>query len=328
MLYHSGSEMPTRYLDRSAKSSGTSSIPASVHCDADDASVDNGASSSISLPNLSSFFGLALGWISGNEQTDSASLSEPNMPSSWSKTMTVILGTAHHAIPSNPPCGSLLAPGWIPRAFACAMDMCPAPASTSVSSSSSSSSSSSLESSSTPILACFLDCFLGLGAGTTGSSTSMSISRNHAGFVVALHTCVSALLLPHRITAKGSDAPCASPAGRFLAWYTWACSMYLTVLSASILHVSSPMRSCRASIRFSILAARASRPSSPGAFSMSSLSDSSSSCASSSSGLRDLASSFVTVDPQRLMRRSTWPTGLTCSARRDSPRLWSPMASA
>ena len=29
---------------------------------------------------MHSFFGLALGWISGNEQTDSASLSEPNMP--------------------------------------------------------------------------------------------------------------------------------------------------------------------------------------------------------------------------------------------------------
>ena len=301
-------------------------MPASVHCDADDASVDKGAASSTSLPNLSSFFGRALGCMRGMEQTESASLSLPSKPSSWSKTMTVIFGTAHHAIPSNPPCGSRLAPGCIPRALACAKDMCPPPPCSR--STSSSVASSSLESSSTPILACFLLCFLALGAGTTGRSTSMSISRNHAGFVVALHTCVSALLRPHRITANGSDAPCASPAGRFFAWYTCAWSMYLTVRNESILHVSSPMRSCRASMRFSILAARKSRPSSPGSFSTSSLSESSSSCAASSSGLNDLASSLVAVDPQRFMRRSTWPTGLTCSALRDSPRLWSPMASA
>ena len=109
------------------------------------------------------------------------------------KTMTVI--TAHHAIPSTRPAAACWRPGGC-RAFACAMDVQRRP----------------------DVRLVFvlllvarvfldahpgllLDCFLGLGAGTTGSSTS-SASAEHAGFVVALHTCVHALLLPHRITAK------------------------------------------------------------------------------------------------------------------------------
>ena len=53
----------------------------------------------------------------------------------------------------------------------------------------------------------------------TGSSTSSTTSANHAGLVVAAHTCVRDEERPQRTTQKGSDAPVASEAGMPIAWY-------------------------------------------------------------------------------------------------------------
>ena len=167
----------------------------------------------------------------------------------------------------------------------------------------------------------------------------MRISLNQPGLVVAWHTCVFACARPHRTTANGSDEPCASAAGKSFAWYTCTVSMYDAVGSGSISAGGSEAaaRIARTSARLRKASARFSAFA-PAAFSGSTSSSSSSSplaaafasfsSAATSAGDIVFASRFALGEPCSIMRSNTRPTGRTCSARRESPRLCPPIASA
>mmetsp|Transcript_3147 Transcript_3147/g.13127 ORF Transcript_3147/g.13127 Transcript_3147/m.13127 type:complete len:314 (+) Transcript_3147:4668-5609(+) len=312
----------------------------SVQKDAEDASVENpSSSSSPGLPPRPPPFGLRrAGCSSGSATTESGSTSLPSMPTSSSSTTTETAGAAHQATPSNPTMPPPRPPpGRTPDADACCMDM-PPPFSTSLSDPSEPdpsepSSSSSPSPSKSPRFPFFFR------RGISGSSTCMIISLNQPGLVVAWHTCVLACARPQRTTANGSDEPCASAAGRSFAWYTCTVSIYDAVGRGSIsaggseaawriARTSAFRRS--ASARFSEFALAAFSGSSSSSSPSSSLAAAAASFSSAATSAGDIvfASRFALGEPCSIMRSSTRPTGLTCSARLDSPRLCPPMASA
>ena len=163
----------------------------SVQKDADDASEENPSS----LPKSPSAppkpppkppppLPLRFGWHSASSHRLSGSTSPPSRPSSWSKTVTLSFGAAHHAIPSNPEISVRRPPpipGLIPRADACAKLIAP-PASRSNSPSPAPPSSSASESNAPSESPSWRGA--GGGRGIEGSSTYISISLNHAGLVV------------------------------------------------------------------------------------------------------------------------------------------------
>ena len=312
----------------------------SVQKDADDASVENpSSSSSPGLPPTPPLGLRRAGCSSGSATTDRGSTSFPRTPTSSSSTTTETAGAAHHATPSNPTTPPPPPPGRTPDADAWRMDM-PPPFSTSLSVPSDPEPSEfSSSSSSSPSPSKVRRLPRRFGRGISGSSTCMIISLNQPGLVVAWHTCVLACARPHRTTANGSDEPCASAAGRSFAWYTCTVSMYDATGSGSI-SVGGSDAACRiartsafrriASARFSEFAPAAFSGSSSSPSPSSSLAAASASFSSAAHSAGDIvfASLFALGDPCSIMRSKTRPTGLTCSARRDSPRLCPPIASA
>mmetsp|Transcript_6471 Transcript_6471/g.21710 ORF Transcript_6471/g.21710 Transcript_6471/m.21710 type:complete len:433 (+) Transcript_6471:4632-5930(+) len=277
------------------------------------------------------------GCSNGSAITDSGSTScPPSIPMSSSSTTTDNAGAAHHATPSKPaiaPAPTPTPPGRTPLAAAWPKDISPGLPEALLSDPDS--DPESLPDSPPSRFGFFR------AIGCNGNSTCMSISLNHPGEVVAWHTCVFACARPHRTTANGSDEPCASAAGKSFAWYTCTCNMYCAVgrgsmssggsSAASLMARASAFRR-NASARFSAFA--------PAAFSTSSSSPSSSpssslaaarasfSSAATSAGDMVFASRFAFGEPWSIKRSSTLPIGRTCSARRLSPRLCPPIASA